>query len=163
MIKKSTNLKMTTTRTITTTTTTTTPTKGRRTTKAKRTMTTTKRTTPTPTSSAPSTNPSSTASEMETAIAVTLGEDTLSNRAAKTEEDDLHPRIPIDDVKDNSLENINNKPQGLGWIDFDYNSSNNPDEVERIDFGLTFGGNFYAYDYDHVIFPRSPKAIVAVP
>ena len=53
-------------------------------------------------------------------------------------------------------------PQGLAFIDFDYNSDP-AKKRESIEFDLTFGGNFYAFDYDHVFFPKNPKALVIVP
>ena len=55
-----------------------------------------------------------------------------------------------------------NIPQGLAFIDFDYNSDP-AKKRESIEFDLTFGGNFYAFDYDHVFFPKNPKAVVIVP
>ena len=102
-----------------------------------------------------------------------------SKTTAKPEEDDLDPHNSSDAVQDNSLEqgislqekiyegtSVNNNLlknlQGLDWIDFDYNNDD-PKEEERIEFDLTLGGNFYAYDYEHVIFPRSPKAVIVVP
>merc|ERR1712156_832834 len=55
-----------------------------------------------------------------------------------------------------------NNPQGLAFIDFDYNSDP-AKKRESIEFDLTLGGNFYAFDYDHVFFPKNPKAVVIVP
>ena len=66
-------------------------------------------------------------------------------------------------IQESTSINLDSKPQGLKWIDFDYNNNNEAEKEETIEFELSFGGNFYGYDYDHVIFPRSPKAIVVVP
>merc|ERR1711936_206338 len=134
--------------------------------------TTTKTSTEGTSSKMETTTRSSKTTSLGVAMIVTEGETTSeASPAPETEPLDFPKPIhdfrdtdaPKEKIQESTSVTLHSKPQGLKWIDFDYNNNNEAEKEETIEFELSFGGNFYGYDYDHVIFPRSPKAIVVVP